>query len=137
MSNSKLKKPNIYLAQNHKNDTAITLKEVCGSRWNLGWICRKHGCLDLKLPNQPNLVRYLIGEIALQGGNFTAEAGYYFSVAGSTHHHGGSGYQGGVNFGNEAAALRYLKKYFNVIACAGNVARNGNALIDQSWIDKL
>jgi hypothetical protein len=135
----KIRKPVIYLAQNMENDGALSLKEHCGSNWNLGWICRAHTWLNLRLPNRRGLTRYLIGEISLREGDFTGMPGYFSKEANvlACNCNNGSGYQGGVPFKSEAEAVRYLKQYFNVIACGDNFARNGNGLSDQSWIDKL
>ena len=124
-------KPIVYLCQNHKNAIALTIKDECGSRWNLAWICRGHGCLNFKLPNVPNVNRYLIGEIALAGGDVIQHADYVEAIGGATCHNGGVGYQGYIRLGSVEAAVRYLKQYFTVVACPGN------ATATQLWIDNI
>ena len=57
----------IFVSEHHRSDLAITLKEDCTSRYNLGWICRRHGHLDLKGVGRRGLTRHLITEIASQG----------------------------------------------------------------------
>ena len=124
-------KPDIFLCQNHKKDRAVTIKEVCSIRWNIAWICRDHGRLDFKVNGARNTNRYLIGEIAVAGGNVITHPDYYVSRGGKTHCHAGTGYQGGIEFRTVEAAVRYLKQYFNVIACSENVTNT------QVWVDAL
>ena len=121
----------IYLCQNHERDRALTLKEHCSTRWNIAWICRDHGCLDFKRKDARNTTRYLIGEIAVAGGDVVHHPNYYPSSGESTHCMAGSGYQGGIRFGSVEAAVRYLKKYFNVMACPENPTNT------QPWVDSL
>jgi hypothetical protein len=56
---------------------------------------------------------------------------YHPSTGGATCHQGGKGYQGGISFGSVADSVRYLRQYFNVKACSGNITET------QEWIDKL
>jgi hypothetical protein len=122
----------IYLAQNHVNDTAVTLKGDCGPRRNLAWICRTHGSLDFKDQDAPHLTRYLIGEILAQGVDVTTDPHWVASHHGETCHHGGCGYQGGLrDMGTVAEAVRYLKRFFEVRACPENTTET------QAWIDGL
>lgn len=121
----------IFVSEHHRKDLAVTLKEECSSRYNLGWICRRHGWLDLKGPGRRGLTRHLISEIAQQGGNFKKEHGYKSSKSGYTHCMGGTGYQGGAPFGTIDDALRYLKKYFVLKAC------KGNNTFTQSYLNRL
>ena len=103
----------------HQHRKAMRIVTNPDSRWNLGAICLRHGCLDLK--GKDNRVdRYLIGEIAQAGGSFTKERGYYKSRRSATHCWAGVGYQAGVDFGSVDAAISYLKQYFDVRACPGN-----------------
>ena len=132
-----MNKPTIYLCQNHEHDNALTLKQNCNSDYNSGWICRAHGCLDLKQSGARGNHHYLIGEISAQEGNFTGHSEYYDSDGGQTHCMGGVGYFGGVNFGSVEAAISYLKTYFDLVACPKNQAQNENPLADQSWIDSI
>jgi hypothetical protein len=121
----------IFVSEHHRSDLAVTLKEDCSSRYNLGWICRRHGWLDLKRQGRRGLTRHLISEIASQGGNFTKELGYKSIKSGYTHCLGGTGYQGGSSFASVDNALRYLKKFFNLIACQGNQS------LTQQYLDSL
>ena len=121
----------IFLCQNHKHDRSLTIKEHCGSRWNIAWICRCHGRLDFKLNGARNTTRYLIGEIALASGNVVAHKDYKASPKGYTCHHAGTSYEGGICFGSVEAAVRYLKQYFTVIACEENPTNT------QTWVDNL
>jgi hypothetical protein len=123
-------KRRVYLCQNHKTDQAVTLKEECNSHWNLGWICRGHGQLDFKRRNAWGVTRYLIGEIAAAGGNALGHP-HYRPSGGYTCHQGGVGYQGGIRFGSVANAVRYLKQYFDVVACPCNQTET------QNWINGL
>lgn len=127
----------LLLSQLHENDKAITFKERCDNRWNLGWLCWRHGQLDLKVNGAPNVDRYLIGEIADAGGNFTTEQGYTENTASKTHCCEGAGYQGGVLFGSVEDAVKYLKQYFSVQACPGNRGLHGHPTCNQQWIDAL
>ena len=127
----------IYLCQSHERDLAITLKEDCSSNWNLGWICWSHGNLDLKINGTYQTTRYLIGEIAASGGDFTAERGYTTDMAPETHCMNGVEYEGGVPFSSCENAVRYLKKYFEVIACPMNQGQVGHPTCDQAWIDAI
>ena len=119
----------LYLCQNHRANQAVTLKEDCSSNWNLGWICRSHGCLDFKNNGARGTTRYLAGEIIALGGDVVGHANYNPSINGATCHQGGNGYLGGVTFGSVATAVRYLKQYFTVVACAYNKTET------QAWID--
>lgn len=121
----------IYLCQNHQNDQAVTLKEHCDAHQNLAWICRLHGQLDFKLPTAQGVERYLAGEISARGGSVFDHPSFRASLQGRTCHNGGASYLGGIRFGDTAGAVRYLKQYFKVIACVGNLTET------QEWIDQL
>lgn len=110
----------IFLSEHHRRDLAVTLKEDCSSRYNLGWICRRHGWLNLKGSGRRGLTRHLITEIASQGGNFTNVKGYKTSESGYTHCMGGTGYQAGAPFASVDSALHYLKQFYPLKACKGN-----------------
>ena len=127
----------LALSQRHKNDEAITFKDSCDTRWNLGWLCWRHGQLDLKVNGAPHVNRYLFGEIAEAGGHFGNEQGYTENFAPQTHCCGGQGYQGGVRFGSVDDAVKYLKRYFSVQACPGNRGLHGHPTCDQAWIDGI
>lgn len=116
----------IYLKEKHR--FALTIKNTCGSHWNIGAICYAHANLDLQNAKCKGK-RYLIGEIAVKGGNFTALHGYHPATSGATHCWSGSAYQGGVPFGTIGAAVKYLKQYFKVCACPKNT------IYDQPWIN--
>jgi hypothetical protein len=125
-------KRTIYLSQNHQSDNALTLKENPHSRWNVGWLCRAHGALSFKRKGAKNTDRYLIGELALQGEDVTKRPRWEpVDRDQSTHCHGGTGYRGHIVFGSVEYALRYLKRCFNVVACAEN------ATATQEWINSL
>ena len=126
----KSKRP-IFLAQNHVRDTAVTIKEECGSRWNNAWICRSHGSLDFKNNGARGTTRYLIGEILLQGKDVTQHPNWELSPDGNTCHNAGSGFQGRLCLESVEDAVRYLKQFFNVRACDNNRTET------QAWINKL
>ena len=136
-NNNKNPKSPIYLCQNQESDMAITLKEDCMSNWNLGWICWSHGNLDLKINGAYQANRYLIGEIAASGGDFRAEPGYTTAFAPQTHCMTGVEYEGSVPFSSGENAVRYFKKYFEVIACPMNQGQGGHPTCDQAWIDAI
>jgi len=109
---------------------------------NIGAICLKHGCLDLKQDGRSP--RFLIGEIGnyVEANNvvsFSTDPRHYPAPNGSeTHCWGGTGYEGGWDF--RAAKLQdvgqrlqpavaYLKRFFEVMAC------NGNLQFDQYWVN--
>jgi hypothetical protein len=117
----------IYLAEKHR--FALTIKARCEVRWNLGAICYSHTRLDLQNMKCKG-GRYLIGEIATAGGNFTGLPGYKPANQGASHCWSGSAYQGGAPFKSIGAAVKYLKLFFPVCAC------QGNARYHQDWIDK-
>ena len=125
----------LFLSQRQKNDAAITFKEDCSIRWNLGWVCWKHGQLDLKINDAYQAHRYLIREIVEASGNFLMEPGYSEESAPETHCCGGAQYQGGVPFGTVQTAVKYLKRYFDIRACPGNTGLNGHPTCNQRWID--
>lgn len=128
----------IYLCQNHQHDLALTLKQDCNSRYNSGWICRAHGCLDLKKAGARGNDRYLVGEIQGQkDGAFVGHKDFNKSQGGKTHCLAGMGYYGGICFGSPEKAIKYLKKYFDVKACPENRAQNDNPVANQEWIDSL
>ena len=126
----KKSRPLIFLAQDHVRDTAITIKEECGKRWNNAWICRTHGSLDFKNNGARGTTRYLIGEILSQGVNVTKNPSWERSHNGKTCHHDGSNYQGRLRMGSVEDAVRYLKRFFNVQAC-------DNRTETQAWINTL
>lgn len=110
---------------------------------NIGAICRKHGCLDLKLVDRSP--RFLIGEIGTYaiGGvglvAFPTDPRHYLPPTfEATHCWAGNGYEGGLNFGAATLqpetlrlqkAVAYLKAFFAVRACVGNTQ------FDQAWVD--
>lgn len=124
-------RPLIFLAQDHKRDTAVTIKEECGWRWNNAWICRRHGSLDFKNPGARGTTRHLISEILQQGVDVTQDADWEPSDDGTTCHHDGVDYQGRLCLGSVADAVRYLKRFFDVRACHNNSDET------QAWIDAL
>ena len=124
-------KPIIFLAQDHKLDTAVTIKEACNSRWNNAWICRDHGSLDFKNEGVRGTTRYLIGDILAQGVDVPHDPDWELSRDGKTCHHGGSNYQGRLYKETVADAVRYLKQFFDVRACPDNETET------QDWIDAL
>jgi len=124
-------KPIIFLAQDHKLDTAVTIKEACNSRWNNAWICRDHGSLDFKNEGVRGTTRYMIGDILAQGVDVTHDPDWELSRDGKTCHHGGRNYQGRLYKETVADAVRYLKQFFDVRACPDNETET------QEWIDAL
>ena len=110
---------------------------------NIGAICRKHGCLDLKLNGRSP--RFLIGEIGTYaiGGvgpvAFPTDPRHYLPPNfEATHCWAGNGYEGGLNFGAATLqpetlrlqkAVAYLKEFFEVRACGGNTQ------FDQAWVN--
>jgi hypothetical protein len=123
---------NLYLSQHHDNDAALTLKESCHTRWNIGWLCRNHNALSLKINGARNTNRYLIGEIAAQGEDVRKNRNWRpANSSHQTHCHGGSGYDGHMLFESIDQAVAYLKCFFRVIACGTNCNET------QEWIDKL
>ncbi len=109
---------------------------------NIGAICRRHGCLDLKLVDRSP--RFLIGEIAastIVGVGlvpFPTDPRHYQAQGEATHCWAGTGYEGGLDFGAATLqpeklrlqkAVAYLKKFFEVTACVGNL------LFNQAWVD--
>ncbi len=125
------RRPTIFLAQDHKRDTAVTIKEACGRRWNNAWICRSHGSLDFKNGGAKGTTRHLISEILTQGVDVTQDPDWEPSHDGKTCHHEGSDYQGRLNTGTVEDAVRYLKRFFIVQACPKNETET------QAWIDAL
>lgn len=112
------------------HETALRVVSECESDRNLGAICDDHSCLDAK--------KRLVDMIAQNGGDFMT-AGPICRVPnvcppkpkppGKTCCWGGSGYVAGIHFNSRADAVRYLKQYFEVRACTGNLQ------VDQEWID--
>lgn len=121
----------IYLCQNHDRDTALTIKEDCDSNWNIAWICRDHGSLDFKQKGARGTRLYLAGGILAQGTDITTDARWQQSRNGGTCHHAGSGYMGHLRLGTATAAVKYLKRFFRVVACPGNQTET------QAWVDAL
>ena len=121
----------IYLCQNHDRDTALTIKEDCDSNWNIAWICRDHGSLDFKKVGARGTIRYLAGDILAQGTDITTDTRWKQSRDGKTCHHSGSGYKGHLCLGTAAAAVKYLKQFFSVLACPANKTET------QAWVDTL
>lgn len=127
-------KATIHLEQGPKK--YIKLVDQCG-RHNEGMICL-HKKPHIWLQNQRSNRRYLVGEIAAAGGNFTTEAGYIAAPGGVPNCGvGGSNYQGGVFFGSVEDAVKYLKQYFSIRACPGNQGLNGHPTCNQQWIDAI
>jgi hypothetical protein len=91
----------------------------------------------LKINGAYKANRYLIGEIAASGGDFTAEPGYTTDFAPQTHCMAGVEYQGSVPFLSTENAVCYLKKHFEVIACPGNMGQGGHPTCNQEWINSL
>ena len=113
----------------HKS--ALRLVSDCESKHNLGAICHPHSCLDAK--------KDLMDMIAQNGGDFRNAGpicrGHSLSPGkpkpqGETCCWAGSGYEAGVHFNSREAAVRYLKQYFEVRACDGNLQ------FTQQWIDE-
>jgi len=102
---------------------------------NLGAICLKHHCLDLK--SNDRSPRYLIEELG--GVQAFQKAGPICRVHGicpdgdrpdgKTCCWSGSGYEAGVHFDSIEDAVRYLKGHFDVRVC------DGNFQVTQEWID--
>ncbi len=121
-------KPVIWLnelsSKNGKpHKSALRLVSDCESKHNLGAICHPHSCLDAK--------KDLMDMIAQNGGDFR-KAGPICrepEPPGETCCWGGLGYVAGIHFNSRADAVRYLKQYFEVRACTGNLQ------VNQEWID--
>lgn len=109
---------------------------------NIGAICRKHGCLDLKQDRRsPRFLIREIGNYAVDGRlvSFPTDPRHYNPPGGeATHCWGGVGYEGGLDFSaaylqTEELRLRpavaYLKAFFEVRACSGNLQFN------QAWVN--
>jgi hypothetical protein len=127
------------LGKKHKH--ALRIVNDCNSPWNLGAICYGHFCLDLQNMKCKG-GRYLIGEIAAhpKKGNFLATTPRCRvkgvcppspRTIGASCCWGGSAYEAGVHFVSMAAAVKYLKDYFNVRACPANTTYK------QPWINKI
>ncbi len=120
-------KPIIYLEEGPK--AFIKIVNVCGDG-NDGMIC-KHKIPHIWLKNKNASPRYLIGEILKAGGSFATEVSYTVAPGGVPNCGvGGSNYAGGVRFDSIAAAVKYLKQYFDVKACKNNRKYN------QVWTSK-
>jgi hypothetical protein len=129
--NGSAHKPLIYLLQNEQDDDAIKLREQCGNHHNNAWVCRRHGSIDLKHDVATGTTRYLKGEIQVQGFVFEGHANWELSNAGATCCGGGTGYEGRLRLGSVEEAIRFLKKYYHVVACKENTKET------QDWIDAL
>jgi hypothetical protein len=115
--------PLVYLEEGPLNYTKIV--GGCGDG-NDGMICL-HKKPHIWLKNSDASPRYLIGEI---GESFTTADNYTDAPRGVPNCGvGGSNYQGGVRFDSDADAVKYLKRFFRVMACPGNQQ------FDQTWID--
>lgn len=127
-------KPVIWLNELNSKDSsphesALRVVSECDSPYNLGAICYKHSCLDAK--------KDLVNMITQKGGDFMT-AGPICRVRnvcppkpktpGKTCCWSGSGYVAGIHFNSRADAVRYLKQYFEVRACDGNLQ------FTQQWI---
>ena len=113
-------KKTIFIKEGPQNYLKIV--DSCGSVHNDGLICLPPHCnrVHIWLKNADASPRYLIGEIAATGGNFTDVAqGYEESKNGGTCVTG-TNYQGGRAFDSVEAAIKYLKTYFIVRGCRGN-----------------
>jgi hypothetical protein len=130
-SNYSSSMPIIYLVQNHPRDAALTLKENCDNHHNNAWVCRRHGNVDFKNNGVRGTMRYMKGEIESQGLNLESQHNWEKSKYGSTCCMSGTGYEGRLKFGSIEDSVRFLKKYFNLIACKENKQQT------QSWIDQL
>lgn len=138
LPSSNPKKPILWVVQNHENDTAITLKEDCPSRWNLGWICQRHGFLNFKSLVARDLNRYIIGEIIAQGENPRHDNRWVPSDDGATDCSGGTAYEGWLEIGSLEGSLCTLKQFFILRACPENTLfPNRHLYITQEWIDAL
>ncbi len=123
---SQVGRPLVQLEEGPK--AFIKVVDACGGG-NDGMICL-HKKTYLWLKNQNASPRYLIGEILGAGGDFTAESNYTDAPGGVPNCGvGGSNYQGGVWFYSDVDAVRYLKRFFSVMACPGN------RQFDQAWVD--
>ena len=148
-SDRKGPKPEIWLndqngktGELHERALRILAEDRLKAR-NIGAICRKHGCLDLKLNGRSP--RFLIGEIGTYaiGGvglvAFPTDPRHYLPPTfEATHCWAGNGYEGGLDFGAATLqpeklrlqkAVAYLKAFFAVRACVGNTQ------FDQAWVD--
>lgn len=125
----------------HESAIRVLAEDKLKAR-NIGAICRKHGCLDLKTNRRSP--RFLIREIGNYAVgrklvSFLTDPRYYNPPRNkATHCWGGVGYEGGLDFSaarlqTEAQRLKpavtYLKAFFEVRACAGN------RQFKQPWVD--
>lgn len=117
MNNNKKSRNTIYIQEGPEDFLKIV--DQCGNRRNDGMICYKH--VHIWLKNYLASPRYLIGEIADAGGNFESNG---IIALGGVHANypcvGGTNYQCGRLFNSVEDAIKYLKKYFTVIACENN-----------------
>ena len=98
----------------------LKLVDICRVSRNDGMICL-HSAPHLWLKLEGRSPRYLIGEIAKAGGDFTTEPDFITSLDGIPNcGMGGVGYQGARRFESIEAAIHYLKRYFRVIGCESN-----------------
>jgi hypothetical protein len=121
----------IYLCQNHEQDTAVTIKENCNSRWNNAWICRGHGSLDFKMRGARGTTHHLLSAILAKGVDVKLDGRWKASLVGKTCHHDGKEYQGRMLMGSVEEAVRYLKHFVKIVACPFNLTET------QAWIDAL
>jgi hypothetical protein len=113
----------IYLKHTNKLSYIKIINRCSQEGKNLGAISvrRKESSqvwLSIRQPTPDR--RYLIDEIALEGGSFTTEPGYLNVHGGKAIGISGSGYQGGVPFANLDRAIEYLQLYFPVEWCKGS-----------------
>jgi len=114
MKNNKIKNT-IYIQEGPK--AYLKILDQCGNGRNDGMICYVHGHIWLK--NDQTSPRYLIREIHDAGGDFKGP-GFIALPNGSPNCTSGSNYQGGRLFDSVEDAIKYLKKYFIVLACDTN-----------------
>lgn len=115
----------IYLSEHNR---AYTLKESCNTRWNNAAICKAHARLDLKELNSRGNNLYIKRYLEVLDSNINLMAN---NNDGATCCWGGMGYESRLEFSNLSDAVKYLKQYFIIVACDGNITAT------QSWIDRL
>ena len=94
----------------------VAVKLGCKTRWNLGALEKdfRGGGHAGTLNARQNLINLIAGA----GGNFPAEPGFVHAHAGRLRRGDGTGYVGWKDFGTHDAAIRYLERYFGLIACS-------------------
>ena len=115
---NKNKSPNtIYIQEGPK--AFLKILDHCGNHYNDGMICYRH--VHIWLKNDSASPRYLISEIRTAGGDFKGPG--FISLPNPDFNNpctGGTNYEGGRLFESVESAIRYLKKYFTVLAFDAN-----------------